>query len=307
MLNVRINGNRVQSLLDSGSHFNLMAKNTALRLKVPIRTMNNADYPSLFTANGSFLRVIAIADIEVCISTFKLPTTVYITQSLNETLILGRMFLQESSAIIDFGKQSLTLSDVIDIPLQFKRSNINYIRVIESVSIDPEDEVILQVNSPRVYNGQDVLITPIKEKQFHRFATGNSIGHAKDGKVRCRLLNVTDRKIWLCKGQKVGLIQHFPADTQCYAITQNKDEKAKEQNDETVKTPAELEEFADQYKFNIAKDIDAETRVELLQLLYKRRNAFARSINELGEYNKQRFDIELMDDKPVLMQRTFSL
>ena len=161
----------------------------------------------------------------------------------------------------------------------------------------------MQVDSPKKYNGHDVLITPIREKQFHRFATANSISHAVNGKICCRLLNVTDRVLSLCKGQKVGIIETFSDNMACYAINQGKGENNAQTQKESVKTPVELEQFAEQYKFNIAKDLDEETRLEMLQLLYKRREAFAKSITDLKVYNKQSFDIELTDNKPVYVRQ----
>ena len=52
--------------------------------------------------------------------------------------------------------------------------------------------------------------------------------------------------------------------------------------------------------------MEPDVRLELLQLLYKRRKAFARSLADLGQYNKQTFDIPLTDNKPMF-QKQFRL
>ena len=90
MLPIKINKTRVLSLIDSGSFYNLMSKETAYKLKIPTRIDKSSEAPTLFSANGTILQIIASADIVVCISTLRLPTTVYITQNLNENIILGR-------------------------------------------------------------------------------------------------------------------------------------------------------------------------------------------------------------------------
>lgn len=300
---VKINGVRTITLIDSGCHHNLISFQTAKKLKIKLKPENLQNGPFLFAANGSSMNIIASADVIIAIATLKLPTTVLVVKNLNESIILGRAFLHETSAVLNFGDQTITFSDVIQVPFHLRNSDVNFIRVKESFCIPSETEILFHAECSPKFNQSDVLISPIKDKQFRTYATANVCSTVKNGQVLCRLFNVTNKALVLCKNQKVGIIQKFHPNMGCNAISESPKTVVDESRETIPETEEELERFAEEYKFNVGAEIDKETRLKLLRLLYKRRQAFASSIKDLKKYNKGDFDIQLTDQKPVFTRQ----
>ena len=132
----------MRSLIDTGSYFSLMNKQLAQRLHVKVQSMTQQTHQNLFSANGSQLKLLGTAEVTLDISVLKIPHTFYVCENLNEQAILGRAFLDDSSAVIDFRNKTITISDIIELPLQHKISRDNFVRAINSFCIKPNDEVI---------------------------------------------------------------------------------------------------------------------------------------------------------------------
>jgi len=64
-------------------------------------------------------------------------------------------------------------------------------------------------------------------------------------------------------------------------------------------TAEQLEAFACNYKFDICSQLPSEQRLELLQLLYDHKSAFARDLSELRRYPYYEHDVELIANKRV--------
>ena len=78
------------------------------------------------------------------------------------------------------------MSDVIEVPFQTKKLNVNYIRDIEPLCIPAETEVLFYAKCPLKLNDHDFLIYLIEEKQFHKYETANTMCKVKNGLVLCR-------------------------------------------------------------------------------------------------------------------------
>ena len=85
--------------------------------------MTPETHQSLFSASGSRLQLLGTAEVTLDISGLKIPHTFYICENLAETAIIVREFLDDSSAVIDFRNQTITVSDFLELPLQHKISS----------------------------------------------------------------------------------------------------------------------------------------------------------------------------------------
>ena len=75
---------RTRCLLDTGSFYSLVSIQTARRLKLKIQQLTSETRQSLFSANGTSLKLLGTADVTLDISHLKIPHTVYVCENLNE-------------------------------------------------------------------------------------------------------------------------------------------------------------------------------------------------------------------------------
>ena len=253
----------------------------------------------LFSANGTQLRIVGTAEVLLNISELKIPHTLYVCENLSEPLLLGRSFLTDSSAVIDFRHQTITLSDVLQLPLHCKINKDNFARANQSFCIQPKTEIILPVKCAKKFNDNDVLLTPIGGLQFHRFAVANTIGHVSDHMTVCRLLNYSDEPLVICPGQKLAQVSVFDNSYRCMLVKDNQHSEDSGESDEVPVDEETLDRFDKEYQFNINNELPRDLRVKLLRVLYRRRDAFARTLADLKSYNKEEFDIQLSSSKPL--------
>ena len=303
---MKLQNTRLRSLLDTGSHHSLLCEDTARKLKVPIDPLTEKQ--SLFSANGSPLQVIGQSTIALCISSLKVYIDVLIVKQLSEMLILGRSFLQQGSAVLNFANNTVTFNQLIEIPLYQVDKNASLARLTQGHCVPGNSEIICNVSCHSRFNNNDILLTPIPGKQFGAYAVANTCSTVHKNQTVCRILNFNDTPLVLCKNQKIGQIQEFTNDQNCMTISQNQnaDSKTVESDEDENLTEQQLNEFAEQYNFNINTELTEQVRFQLLRVLYRRRSAFARNLSELKIYNKELFEIKLKDTSPMI-QKQFPL
>jgi hypothetical protein len=209
---------RTRCLIDTGSCLSLTSKFTAHRLHLHIQPLTDETNQNLFSANGSQLKLIGTADVMLDISELKIPHTFYICENLTESVILGRTFLADASAVIDFKNKTITVSDTVQLPLLNKISRDNFVRAKEPVCIEPNSEVIFPVQCHAKFNNRTVLLTPIPGEQFRRFAVANAICRVDNGRTVCRLFNCTDKCLVICASQKIAQAELFDDFERCLLI-----------------------------------------------------------------------------------------
>jgi hypothetical protein len=294
---------RTRCLIDAGSCLSLASKSIAQRMYLRVQPLTEETNHNLFSANGTQLKLLGTANVTLDISELKIPHTFYICENLTESVILGRTFLADASAVIDFKNRTITVSDTVPLPLLHKISRDNFVRAKESICIEPNAEVIFPVQCARKFNNQTILVTPVPGEQFRRFAIANAICRVVNGQTVCRLCNCTDKCLVICANQKIAQAEIFDESTRCLLVSQNSDSKS----DAVEQTPdideATLERFASDYQFNINKDLPQELRLQLLRILFRRKEAFARSVKDLKSYNKEQYEVHLKSMRPLIQKQ----
>jgi hypothetical protein len=330
-ITLKINQTRTRCLIDSGSFHSIIAKHLAYRLRIKEQPVTEETQQTLFSASGSQLRLIGTADVILNIYELQIPHTLYVCENLSEPLILGRSFLTDSSAVIDFRNQTITLSDVIQLSLHHKISKDDFVRGNDAFCIKAKTEMILPVKCAKKFNNQDVLLAPIPGEQFRRFAVANSIGHVNQNQTVCRLINCSDEPLVICAGQKIAHISVFDDSYRCLLVNEKQHVQPAEKGEYVEPTVDEetltlncvcllfcvnfsctahcteamlvtrrvllpainvqmfkcLNKFADEYQFNISIKLSTDLRLDLLRVLFKRKEAFARSLSDLKSYNNE--------------------
>ena len=120
-IKVKVNKLLVSALVDSGSHFSLISQRFFNKLRLTITPFSKDDECSkLYGAGGSPLKLLGKCDLLLDIESLVLPITVFVCANLTQELLLGRKFLAESYAQLDFPNKRITFSDCVDVPLHDK-------------------------------------------------------------------------------------------------------------------------------------------------------------------------------------------
>jgi hypothetical protein len=274
-------------------------------MRLRIQPLTEETNHNLFSANGTQLKLLGTADVTLDISELKIPHTFYICENLTESVILGRTFLADASAVIDFKNRTITVSDTVQLPLLHKISRNNFVRAKESMCIQPNTEVIFPVQCARKFNNQTILVTPVPGEQFRRFAIANAICRVVNGQTVCRLFNCTDKCLVICANQKIAHAETFDDYARCLTVSNKPELNARTDDEQTINVDeATLNSFANEYGCNINPKLSAELRLKLLRILFKRKEAFAKTVDDLKCYNKEQFEVHLKNSRP-LIQRQF--
>ena len=109
LLPSKFQGTKTRCLLDTGSHFSTISTHLAQRQRLNVKPGTYITRQNSFSASGSQLNLRGTAEIMLEISGLKIPHTFYVCDNLSEQIILGRTFLDDSSAVIDFRNKTITV------------------------------------------------------------------------------------------------------------------------------------------------------------------------------------------------------
>jgi hypothetical protein len=132
-ISASINGNQVESLIDTGASINLIDHDWVHAKMPSIQHMiQKPRIQAARAANGSDLKVTGFVMLLMSINGVHYPVPLNIARNLSSCIILGRQFLKQHGAVIDCGRSKLKLK---------KRSQI---RVVEKQEIPPHTQSVVR-------------------------------------------------------------------------------------------------------------------------------------------------------------------
>lgn len=150
-------------MIDSGSCESICSLRTAKRLHLKIQPLTEENSKNLYTASGNKLELVGVCETNIDIEGLNIPHTIYVSTNITHTLLLGRTFLVDSSAELNFATKTATFCDVISVPLRAGySSNETVLRTVESYCIPPFSEQNIVVRCPQKLNDGEVIIQPQK-------------------------------------------------------------------------------------------------------------------------------------------------
>jgi len=160
------------------------------------------------------------------------------------------------------------------------------------------------------YNNKTVLLEPSKHFRFQQFATARSLSNCQNGKTVCTVLNYNPQTLVLKKGIKIATVENIDTLQSCIPYVEKKtcsSVAAVSAHLEDTDARADLDKFLEEYKFQINnKDITEEQKYELLTLLRRYKDVFARSLEEIEQYPHYELHLDLLSDRKVF-RRQFRL
>jgi len=199
--------------------------------------------------------------------------------------------------------------DLVRAPLQSDNREQKSVTCERSVCISLYSEAIISATCDRRFDNQTVILEPLTQFQFRRFALARSFGRCENGKTMCQVINYNPQALVLLRGTKLAKIEPLSVVASCKLYNEQVDPEGDNESGTVVSQPQSievLEYFCEEYGFNINPKLTPDQRKELLQLLYDYKAVFARTISEIGRYPFHQMEIELISNRKVY-QRNYRM
>jgi len=206
---------------------------------------------------------------------------------------------------LDYQYGTVTLDDLMQIPLANRENKQRILRLSTSVCLPPGAEALVPVIINRCYCNKDLLIEAPMTKQFDKFATARILIHPTSPHTVCRILNCQSDTVVLRKGECVGIITDvLEADQLPTAVNrlscQLPAEAAATPANPTQPQPvtrAMLDAFIIESQISISENATLDDRYKMAELLYEFRDLFKTNITEMKRFKGHEFGLTLTSDK----------
>ena len=149
------------------------------------------------------------------IAGLQFPHRILISEDVGNHFILGRDFLIESKANLDFNKRVITFSDMVETSIQNVVNRDTLVKTIKPIFIPALSEAICVLSCHDKFNNSEVIVQPLDGEQFKTFAIARSVNKVTDGKIVCKILNHQPTAVILPKGRKIARLDRYQADHCC--------------------------------------------------------------------------------------------
>ena len=167
---LRVNNKSVKALIDSGASRSFISENFLSTLGIPFSALKTSDMSSLVAASGHPLPIVGTILLNVNIQCLSIPTTFHVLRNLLIKCVLGVNFLQDSGALLNCAKKTLSLYDGLvcaQLISNFDRDSI--LLLSKSVIIPPRSETYVPVRVHGKYVGKRLITEswpPLKNRMI---------------------------------------------------------------------------------------------------------------------------------------------
>lgn len=295
---VKINGRKVEALLDTGSPISIVDEGT-------FRQLCGDGGPTLVAAD-QILRVTAVNGLEVpYVGYFEADVEVGGQTISNRGILVSKTTGTPSPEPILLGMN--VLDHVRDLPGLLKRKISGFARVArgQPAYIPPKSAMAVRVtgvgNPGRGENPTTVLVEGLTDAIPRGLIVANTLSHTRGGTFLVKMANLTDEPVTLRPGTRVGTVQGVKAevshgrvgvDVQCNRIhvTVNRiNDPFPSHGPVTLTCPVDVSQ----------SECSARERQQLEALVRANSDMFLQDDHDLGYTERVRHGMRLRDDKPV--------
>jgi len=276
---VEICNKRGKFLVDTGSEINAIHISFVKSLTKTL-AIQPPGVVSITTVDGNTSPIFGTITLTVSIESNPFRVFFYVIRCGDYDGILGRNFLSQNHALIDASKAMLSLKTTnsahlacLSVPLGSTSSNQpndsdsqNSLPafVVNALTVPPNSQMLIEVSVQQSGPQTELLLEGIKKLSHHDIVIARSVSTAEEGKLPCRLMNVSPFPVFLQKGMQIGTATTFSPSIEVNAV-----------NAHTNNT--------DPLVFNIdTNNLDKDQQNELMTLLYTYDNLFSVSDMDLG-------------------------
>ena len=286
---IKINKQRIRSLVDSGAACSLMHRKVYDRLKSPPKISKKVTV-NLQGVNGHLLTVHGSIEIPIQIGGEKVRQTFYIVSDINRNIILGQDFLRDKGVRLYYDLNCLRIGKSY-IPFEEDLQIASLVRLTTDQIIKPQSSCVCngKIRSnpdlpPNIYQICEV------DKGYLSHEPGLTLTNSvvkitNEGKFPVMIVNNTNKTFRLRRGCVVGKAECLPSENIVSMSSQ----------------AAEIDEISES---DLLADVNVppEHKERVLKLLSDNSDIFAQKDTQLGQTSTLLFSIDTGDAKPIKLR-----
>ena len=132
----------------------------------------------------------------------------HVIESIPHSVIIGMDFLQANNVTINMAQNSIKFPDETE-KIALLETNAGLARCVNSCKIPPNSETVLPVHVSRRTEGEQVLLEPTPHLVKKNLIAARCTVSVKQGKSVIRVLNPTDKPIFLSRRLVLAKVEEF--------------------------------------------------------------------------------------------------
>jgi hypothetical protein len=195
--------------VDTGACRSCVSSDFVKQLKLKAKPLKTGDARILFAANNNAIKTEGTVEIDLKIQGLVIPFEFTVIHNLSQKLIIGLDLLNASQAKIDLEDHTVTLCDLVALPLETIRQQI-FSKLMNALIIPPRSETLIPVTIPQHYVLKTSIIEPVPSLQKKALLLARTLIQPDRHLTTCSVLNLTNQS----KLKKRAVIATIAATTQ---------------------------------------------------------------------------------------------
>ena len=293
-----INGETVQTLLDTGATISLIGEKMLVHIGADL-VVEHWDNGPVKIANRRSMHVVGVAKVTLKIDCATIVSKFIVVKELSRDVIIGKDILKLTKAVMDMGNDTVAFGGCP--PLKFRiKDEVAMVEVNPSVFtvacstdcvIPPKSEKIIEVDVDS--DAREVMMEGIiKDLDLLRlsrpFAVGNSLVSLAQGDVvSCQVINLTDLPVKINRGDIIGEIKKY------------------EHLVQTEVNAVDAPPTFDLASVKLGDDLTGEQRKRVHELLSRYKDVFMENLTQPGQLKVDPFRIDIIPGTTIKKPRPF--
>ena len=209
LVDVRLGKFSVAAMLDCGASISCLSIDMYKRSGLSKEyEMQVSDIQGAQTVDGSHMKILGKISIPMTICRLTLTQTFYIFKKLNQSVILGRDFLKEQKAHVDYDRDTIEIQGGLVIAQMFSSPHKSGLaRLINRISIPPQSATVAKVKVRNSGIKGTSLIEPIRTlPSKHQVIGARAIANIQNEQTCVQILNPTHEWVYLKANEPVARI-----------------------------------------------------------------------------------------------------
>lgn len=299
---ISVGGKKARCLVDTGAQISIASLDFLRKTNLKISSLKSADIHEIVGVGNEHHRVLGILEIPISISGIKIHYKFYILEQLRHAVILGMDFLEHHKVQIDLDTKTVYIQEKL-VAACYVKSKEGLARTDKGVTIPAGSEVDIQLRISRRKPGETVLLEPLPSLNLRNVAGAKCLVQIKKGRAPIRLLNPTNKDIYIPGHRVVALVSDVDVEN-IHKLDKLASDNVHLNPSANVSSAfpnsAKPNNFQNtEIKFNVSSsNLTESERSELLEFLESNRDVFSTSLQDLGKTGLFQHTIETDPNAP---------
>ena len=293
-IRVKIAGRFNIALIDTGCGTSIISHKFLRKNHLQMRNLQQGQNYMLFAANGTTIRVLGQTTILLNLGGMNVSFDFLVVENLNQDMILGIDFLEQTKAKIICAEQKVIFYDDLLQVNFINRHRDVIVSVNETCILQPKTETLISVYLSEPVWGKSVMIEQVGVREKQRYLVAKAIVTPEGKYTVCKVLNASDSKIVLKKHLQIARVQEIDVNS----ITEYKEEDISENSSDMKRNQNKrtLKDLGIQITNN---NLTETQRKELIKFLECNTDSFALGLGDLPGTKEGYCHIETGDTPPI--------